>query len=1047
MKPAMFPALICLAITSLLASASAADDEREFFDGIQARNIGPFRGGRATVSVGVRQDPHVYYMGTTGGVWKTENAGASWFPVSDEDFGTAAVGAIAVAPSDPNVVVVGMGESPFRNIASSQGDGVYKSTDAGKSWTRIGFEALRQTGEIRIHPHDPDTIWVAAQGNAYAETDTGGVYKTIDGGKNWRRVLDPLNPTTGAVDLALDFSNPRILYAAMWDNHRDPWALRSGGEGSGIWRSTDGGESWERLTEGLPEGMGKIGVAASSAKPGRAWAIVEAEGKQGGLYRTDDGGDTWSQVNGERVLIARSWYYMHIFADPNDENTVYVMNAPFMKSIDGGKTFERVSTPHGDNHYLWVNPDNSNWMINANDGGANVSFDGGATWSRQDNQPTAQFYRVNTDNAFEYRIYGGQQDNSTVAIKSRSRDGSIGRDDWEAHGGCESAYVALDPENPRYTYSGCFLGLLGEFDTETRTTRSVKVYEEAGLGVEAGDSKYRFNWNAPSHVSLHDPDVIYHAANVLLKSEDRGFNWTEASPDLTRNEQDKQGKGAGPYTNENIEQYNTIFAMAESPHDAGTLYVGTDDGLVHVTRDGGANWSDVTPRGVGRGLVNSLDVSPHDPATVYVVAMKYKDGDLKPYAWRSSNYGRSWASIAAGLPEDHFVRVIREDTERAGLLFAGMERGLYMSMNGGNDWQPLQTNLPIVPITDLMVRRNDLVVATQGRAFWVFDDISPLRQFDAGHETADVHLYAPTPAYRMTPTSGGYGGGESTAPSAPHGAVLYYSLAADADFEAEDGPKPKIEIANGDGEIIRTLTTHPEVGIEGGSGPGGYALPAEKGLNRAVWDFTTERTAKIDYGVVFGAGPRDKSIGGYHVAPGTYTVRLSLGDTVREQTVEVLWDPIHTYDDAKIAEQQAFLKEAFGMIDALYERIGSLQQIQKQVELRKTIAEEADDTEVAEAAGTFLEALETWQKSVSTPERETFQDVLNFAPEIDAFLANVYQAADAAVLGLTQGQTDRLADLRPVWQQAMDGWDKLMAEELPAFNGVAGPAVAVPDLD
>ena len=1044
MKTRTILACLCIAIGNPILIANANDEEREFFDGIEARNVGPFRGGRATVATGVRQNPHVYYMGTTGGVWKTENAGASWQPVSDDDFGTAAVGAIAVAPSDPNVVVVGMGESPFRNIASSQGDGVYKSTDAGRSWARIGFEDLRQTGEIRIHPDDPDTIWVAAQGNTYAETDTGGVYKTIDGGATWRRVLEPLNATTGAVDLALDFSNPRILYAAMWDNHRDPWALRSGGPGSGIWRSTDGGESWEQLTEGLPDGMGKIGVAAAPARPGLVWAVIEAEGEEGGLYRSDDGGDNWSQVNSERILIARSWYYMHVIADPGDANTVYVMNAPFMKSIDGGKTFSRVETPHGDNHYLWINPDNSDWMINANDGGANISFDGGATWSRQDNQPTAQFYRVNTDNAFEYRIYGGQQDNSTVAIKSRSRDGRIGRDDWDVHGGCESAYVAMDPDNPRYTYAGCFLGLIDEFDTETGTTRSIKPYEEAPLGVTARDSKYRYNWNSPLYVSQHDPDVIYQGANVLLKSEDRGFNWAEVSPDLTRNEDDKHGKGAGPYTNENIEQYNTIFAFAESPHDADTMWVGTDDGLVHITRDGGASWSEVTPSGVGRGLINSIAVSPHDPATAYIVAMKYKDGDNRPYAWRTTNYGRSWSSIARRLPEEHFVRVIREDTEREGLLFAGMERGLYVSFNSGNDWQPLQSNLPIVPITDLMVRRNDLVLATQGRAFWVFDDIAALRQFDADHERATVHLYAPSPAVRLTPTSGRYGGGDSTAPSAPHGAVIYYSLAAELDLEGEEPEELTIEILNADGDVIRTLRTNAEKGIEGAPGNANYALPAEKGLNRAVWDLRTHPTTELDYGVVFGAAEKEKAIAGSRVAPGTYTVRLRYGDAEEEQTVDVTWDPINRYDNAKIAEQQAFVAEAHGMIDALYQRIASLQAIQKQVELRKTIAEGADDTAVVAAADALLESLDTWQKSVTTPERETFQDVLNFAPEIDAFLTNVYQQADSAVLGLTRGQRDRLDDLRPVWQQAMDGWDALMNEDLPAFNRVAGPAIAVP---
>ncbi|MFK7831368.1 MAG: WD40/YVTN/BNR-like repeat-containing protein [Congregibacter sp.] len=1038
-----FPVALASLLTCLAIPTFAAQDEREFFDGVEARNVGPFRGGRATVATGVRQNPHLYYMGTTGGVWKTANAGASWHPISDQDFGSSAVGAIAVAPSDPNVIVVGMGESPFRNIASSQGDGVYKSTDGGQNWSHIGLEDVRQIGEIRIHPANPDVIWVAAQGNTYQPRDDGGVFRSVDGGKTWERVLEPTNESTGAVDLALDMRNPRILYAAMWDNQRTPWDLRSGGDGSGIWRSMDSGDTWERLTEDLPEGMGKIGVAASAAKPGRVWAIIEAEDDKGGLYRSDDGGDSWSQVNKERILRARSWYYMHIFADPNDENTVYVMNAPFMKSIDGGKTFAQVQTPHGDNHYLWINPDNSDWMINANDGGANVSFDAGASWSRQDNQPTAQFYRVNTDNQFEYRIYGGQQDNSTVAIRSRSRDGQIGRDDWEIQGGCESAYVAMDPNNPRYTYAGCYLGLIDEFDTQTRTSRSVKAYEETGLGQLARDAKYRFNWNAPIHVSIHDPKVIYHGGNVLLRSDNRGYNWVEASPDLTRNEDDKQGPGSGPYTNENIEQYNTIFAFAESVHDAKTLWVGSDDGLVHVTRDGGANWSDVTPSGTGRGLVNAIEVSPHDPGTAYVVVMKYKEGDNRPYVFRTTNYGRSWKSIAKGLPTEHFARVVREDPARAGLLYAGMERGLFVSFNAGKDWRAMQTNLPIVPITDLMIRRSDLVLATQGRAFWVIDDITPVREYEEAQETAAAHLYTPSMAYRLTPTEGRSGGGDSVAPSAPNGAVLYYSLADDLDLDEQT---LTLEIVNSAGGIVRSLTTDKKKGVEGGGSTTSYALPAKRGINRVVWDLRSAPTTPLEYDVVFGASSRDKSLAGYHVAPGTYTARLSLDETaLGDADIEVQWDPINSYDDAAIAAQQALVSESFAMINALYKRIASLQKIQEQVTLRKSLAEAAGDDTVADAAHGLLDSLTEWQESVTTPSRETFQDVLNFHPRIDAFLIDVYQQADRAVLGLTDGQRQRLNDLRPQWQAAIDAWTQLTETAVPAFNAVAGPAVSTPD--
>jgi len=1039
----LFSILVFFATTMVApVFSAAADAERMFFDGIQARNVGPFRGGRAMVAVGVRQNPHVYYMGTTGGVWKTVNAGATWEVISDKDFGTAAVGAIAVAPSDPNVVVVGMGESPFRNIASSQGDGVYKSTDAGKSWEHIGFGDVKQIGEIRIHPEDADVMWVAAQGNAYLPGSNTGVYKTTDGGTSWRRVLEPLNESTGAVDLAIDPNNPRILFAALWDNQRTAWELRSGGDGSGIWRSADGGESWERLTDDLPDGMGKIGVAVSAAKTGRVWAIIEAGEDKGGLYRTDDGGDTWEHINKARNIQTRSWYYMHIFADPSDENTVYVLNAPFMKSVDGGKTFSSVRVPHGDNHYLWINPDDSKWMINANDGGANVSFDGGNTWSRQDNQPTAQFYRVNTDNMFEYRIYGGQQDNSTVAIKSRSRDGTIGRDDWEIHGGCESAHVAFDAENPRYTYAGCYLGLIEEFDTKTRTARSVKAYEELGLGVMATEQKYRFNWNAPIHVSEHDPNVIYHAAQLLLRSEDRGFSWTEVSPDLTRNEADKQGKGSGPYTNENIEVYNTIFALEESPHDADTIWAGSDDGLLHVTRDGGESWTNATPRGVGRGMINSIDVSPHDSATAYVVAMKYKEGDHTPYIYKTTNYGRSWSSITDGLPGDDFARVVREDPERAGLLFAGLERSLYLSFNGGEDWQAFQTNLPVVPITDLMVRRNDLVLATQGRGFWVIDDIAPLRQYEVEHEESAAHLYSPSQAYRLTPTKGRNGGGESFAPSAPTGAVIYYVLAEEPNLAEQE---LKIEVLDSRGNVLRTLKTNEDEGTEGGGDNASIAIPAESGINRIAWDLRRDPITAVDYSFLFGAARGDKAIQGYKVAPGNYGLRMTYGDIVQESSVNVAWDPINSYDDQAIRDQQQFLQSTYSMLDAIYKRIASLQKIQKQVELRKSIAADMDDDALVERSDSLLATLKDWQESVTTPNRGNGQDVLNIEPTLDAFLTILYQEADAAILGVTKGQRDRLSDLEPEWNAAMRRWDAIIESDVAEYSSSAGPAVVVPD--
>ncbi|MEL6325102.1 MAG: hypothetical protein AAFQ84_12815, partial [Pseudomonadota bacterium] len=622
----------------------------------------------------------------TGGVWKTTNAGVSWTPVSDDDFKTAPVGALDVSPSNPSIIVAGMGESPFRGVASSQGDGIYKSVNGGESWTHLGLEDTLQISSVRIHPNDPDTIWVAAQGDSWGPSEARGVYKTTDGGETWRKTLAGANATTGAIDLKYDANNPRILYAALWDHQRKPWEIRSGGDGSGIYKSEDAGETWEKLTEGLPETLGKVGVAPSPAKPGRVWAVIEAADGEGGVYRSDDSGETWSQVNKTRQVQARSWYYMHVFADPQDADTVYVLNSPFVKSVDGGKTFTEIQGPHVDHHDLWVNPDNPSIMVNANDGGGTVTLDGGVSWSTQHNQPTAQFYRLITDNQTPYRLYAGQQDNSTVSIPSRAPDGRIGRDDYHAVGGGESAHVAFDPDNPRYIYAGSYLGFLTEYDSETQTTRYITAYPELRFGVSPSERKYRWNWNAPVIVSHHDPDVIFHGGNHVFVSRDRGNSWSEYSPDLTGDNETTQGPGGGPITNEVSENYNTILYLAESAAEEGVLWVGTDDGRLQITRDDGATWQDVTPRRVEDGMFNAIEVSPHDPAVAYVAYTRYKYSDRAPYIYRTDNYGQTWSRIDASLPEEAFVRVVREDPEQAGLLFAGTERGVLFSSDGGGDW-------------------------------------------------------------------------------------------------------------------------------------------------------------------------------------------------------------------------------------------------------------------------------------------------------------------------------------------------------------------------
>jgi len=1036
-------ALCFLASFSTLGEAGSEQEQRLFLDGLQARNIGPWRGGRVTVVAGTASNPHVYYMGATGGLWKTGNAGSDWTSLGDKYFKTGPIGAIDVAPSDPNVVVVGMGESPFRGVMSAQGDGIYISTDAGTTWSHRGFENSRQIGSVKIHPDNPDIIWVAVQGNSWSASDGRGIYKTEDGGDHWKLVLATPNDTTGALDLKYDASNPRILYATLWDHQRQAWEIRSGGPGSGLYKSVDGGENWEKIqSEDLPKNIGKAGIAPSPARPGRVWALIEAEGEEAGLYRSEDGGGHWSKINSDPLIRSRAWYYMHIHADPADEDTVYVLNAPLLKSIDGGKTFSPLEVPHGDVHALWINPENSRWMINGNDGGANVSFDRGETWSTQNNQPTGQFYRVNTDNQIPYHVYGAQQDNSTVAVASRGYDGSIGREDYEVLGGCESGYLAFDPDDPRYVYGSCFLGLIEEYDRQTHTVRSVQAYEEFGIGIRPRNSRYRANWNAPVLVSGHDPHVIYHATQVLLRSDDRGFNWTEISPDLTRNETDKQGEMGRPYSNENIEVYNTIFALAESPHDAAELWAGSDDGLIHVTHDGGANWTDVTPKALGRAMINMIEVSPHESATVYAAVHKFKSGDDSPYIYVTSNGGKSWRLSVNGIPANQFVRVVREDPVRPGLLYAGTERGLFVSFDQGGHWQSMQLNLPPVPITDLGIKGNDLVMSTQGRGFWIVDDITPLRQFDEAQRGAAAYLFAPATAYRMA-NGNDKREVEWTSPNPPAGAIFYYSLGHRPDLRKE---KLTVEILNSEGVVLRTLNSSEEAGNKGGDGKTGYALPAEKGINRAVWDLRTDALTMVPGLYQFGAPPGG-AIPGYKLAPGTYTLRLSFGEETREQSLDLRWDPNLSYEPDGIAAQQELAGRIYRMLDDLYRSVLSLQTIKEQIQSRAKIAGEMQDMEDSvETAKSLVEEIEAWENTVINRKRSNGQNVLTYEPRINFHLFTLLRNVDDAMQGLTQGQRDRFNDLETEWKLVMAARDKLLSETIPGFNQSIESAILVPPI-
>ena len=1022
-----FLVFVLLTASALLARAQGTPTpavDPALYQAMEWRNIGPFRGGRVTAVAGVPADPLVYYMGATGGgVWKTEDAGLSWRNVSDGFMKTGSVGAIAVAESDPNLVYVGMGEAPVRGVATSHGDGVYRSTDAGRTWTHVGLEKTRHISMIAVHPRNPDLVYVAAQGSPFGPNPERGIYRSADAGATWTRV-HTVNDTTGASDLSMDMTNPRILYAAYWDHQRTPWRVRSGGPGSGVFKTTDGGATWRKLTSGLPRTvMGKVAVSVSRARPDRVYALVEAE--DGGLFRSDDGGDTWTLVNEERVLRTRAWYYINVFADPGDPDTVYVLNAPMLRSIDAGRTFTTVPTPHGDNHGLWINPRNPRWMINGNDGGANVSLDGGRGWSTQANQPTAQFYRVNTDARRPYWVYGGQQDNTSVAIASRTNGPGITSSDWHPVGGCESAYVAFNPAAPDTVYAGCYQGIISEWSRATGTTRNVMAYASLGLGEPSNEQKYRFNWNAPIVVSRHNPAVIYHGGNRLFRSENRGNSWTAVSPDLTRNDPATQGPGGAPITNEGAggEVYNTIFAVAESPHDARTLWVGTDDGLVHVTRDGGAQWSNVTPKGMGEFQVNAIEVSPHDASTVYLAVTGYKRDDFTPHVYKTRDGGRTWERLVAGLPDGSFVRVVREDPVRRDLLYAGTETGAHVSFDGGRAWQPLQLNLPVVPVTDLQVRDGDLVASTQGRAFWILDDLSPLRAADAGLSSRALHLLAPSPAVLWPGTQGPPSGAGAVGRNAPAGAVVYYTLAkAPAENETLT-----LEVRDAAGKVVRRLTSEAPPPPRPGAPPP-PRLPAAAGLNRFVWALRTGPIGEVAGQYING------NLQGYRVGPGTYRVRIAVGSQSADQPLQVVPDPRAKLTEGSFTEQQALLAAIHARVGEIHRRVVSLRDLRDQA---KAIVERnvnhPQAAAIKEVGDLLTAALTAWEDVALQSRQKTFQDVINFRNQLNAHYLYVAEELDGDDPTVTDGIRARLKDLDAEWVAHDGEWQAILGKTVPAF--------------
>ena len=1032
-------------VTVLAQGDADYDVDPALYQALEWRNIGPFRGGRVTAVAGHPDQPFIYYMGATGGgVWKTINGGVSWSNVSDGFFNTGTIGAIAVAESDPNVIYVGTGESPIRGVSTSHGDGVYKSSDGGETWEHIGLTKTRQISKITVHPTNPDIVYVGAQGSPWAATEDRGVYRSTDGGASWERVLF-VNTDTGVSFLSMDARNPRVVYAAMWDHRREPWNVRSGGPGSGLYKTTDGGDSWEKLKKGLPQLMGNTGISVSRANPDRVWAMIEAV--DGGIFRSDDAGKTWKHVNDDPGIRDRGWYYTHIFADPQNENTVYVLAASMVKSIDGGVTFESVKTPHGDNHDLWINPENNRWMVQGNDGGANVSFDQGQSWSTQSNQPTAQFYRVIVDNLFPYRLYGGQQDNSTVRIPSRTLVNGISTRHFQAVAGGESAHIAFDPDNPVLIYGTSILGSISELNTETEEMRSLEPYPYFAGFRPGKELRYRFNWNAPVLVSSHDPEVIYHGAQLVLKSTNRGQNWTAISPDLTRNEEARQGTIGGPIMIEGAggEHYGTIMYIAESPHDAGTIWTGSDDGRVFVTQDGGGKWQDVTPRRMPEAQVNAIEVSPHDPATAYIAVTRYKFNDFTPMIYKTNDYGRSWTSIVKGIGDEAFARVVREDPEQRGLLYAGTEAGVYVSFDDGRQWQPLQLNLPRVPITDLRVHDNDLIAATQGRSFWILDDITPLHQINDDIASQAVYLFEPRDAYRLDGSSRR----PQQAKNPPDGAVIYYVLNEAIDDAAG---AVTLEILSADGKVIRRFSNTKAEEEQGSFVKGVIAEPppppleTKRGMNRYVWNLRHERYEPVSDTI------RYVSMRPYRVAPGTYQARLSFNGQSITESFRVVPDPRREpISTAAWAEQQRRLGEMARLVNDIHSATTRMRAVAAQTQRVMEMTESnPQSAEIVARGQALMDRIAAWEVHVPQPALpDDVQDRIAFPSRLLSTQVLHLMSTIDQDPPVSAGSKLRAQELRDQWAQIKADMQEILDKDLRELNrllsGARVPHIVAPD--
>ncbi len=1010
----------------------AAVDFNDLYKAAKWRSIGPFRGGRSVTASGVVGDMSTYYMGTTGGgLWKTDDLGITWRNISDGFFKTGSVGAVAVSESDPNVVYAGMGEHAVRGVKTHHGDGVYKSTDAGKTWVKLGLDATQHISRIAIHPKDPNIVYVAAQGALYSHTPERGVYKSTDGGATWKKILF-VDDKTGCVELALDMNNPRVLYAALNEYGRLPWKVISGGAGSGLYKSVDEGATWKKIHAGLPKELGKMGVSVSRANSDKVYLLLESDSEKelGGLFVSNNGGENWSRVSDDHRLIQRAWYYIEVFADPQNENTVYVLSAPALRSEDGGKTWSEISGTHGDFHDLWINPHNPKNMVIANDGGAAVSVNYGKTWSSQDNMPTAQFYRINVDNQFPYHIYAGQQDNTSVSIASRELGGwAITPRSWSYSAGGESAFLAFNPDDPRYVLGGSYQGTIEVLDTKAKGGSNIMAAPIQYLGMDAKDMKYRFNWNAPIIWSKHEPNTYYHGAQKLLRTTDMGKTWTEASPDLTRNEKSKQGKGGGPYTNEAVgaENYGTLSYVMESPHEKGVIWTGSDDGYVQLTRDNGVTWQNVTPVGLAECLINAIEVSPHDKATAYIATTRYKFNDHAPALYKTTDYGKTWTKIVNGIPNNAFTRVVREDDKRKDLLFAGTELGVFVSFDGGKNWSAFQLNLPITPITDLKVHQGDLIAATSGRSFWIFDDLALIRQHKPA---ADFNLFQPEDVVLANGGSQMDGQSDGTNPyvgvNPATGLVIYYALP-----ELKSNEHIQLEIKDEQGNLVRTFTSLRDSLFQerDGGPPAEPTLSKGKGINRFVWNLRYPTISGISGTYM------EASFRGHKASPGKYSVVLTAGKQTQSAAFQILPNPLYSIDAKTYEEYHTTMLDMESAVSHMHKLVTSLHEKQLQVDkILEQLPAEAKFETIRQEGKALSARMKQWDEDMVQRKSKAYDDVENFPNKFTADYLFLINQTESDLPRVNKPSLDLLGEYTAKWKLLEARANEFLQKDIPALN-------------